>query len=113
MPVIQRTVTIAANSINQNVIEGSQYEFARRRQVISMGMLASAAGLLANINAGGDVVAEQFPVDIGAPANAFPVIPDEFPFNDVMEAGDRLSIPCQNTTAGAIDLRIIVILTDI
>jgi len=107
MPVIQRQVTIPANSTNENIIAGSQYEFARRRCVISGGINASAAGLVANINSGGDVVMEQFPVKVQA---QYPVIPDDFVFQDVMEVGDRLSIPVQNTTgAGVIALVIIQI----
>lgn len=105
MPVIQRQLTIAANTTNENIIAGSQYEFARRRCIISGGIVASAAGLVANINSGGDVVMEQFPVGIKA---TFPVIPDEFVFTDVMEVGDRLSIPVQNTTGGNLDVRVII-----
>lgn len=105
MPVIQRAVVIPANSTNDNIIAGSQYEFARRRCIISGGIVASAAGLVANINSGGDVVMEQFPLKALAD---FPVIPDDFVFTDVMEVGDRLSIPVQNTTAGALTARVII-----
>jgi len=111
MPVIQRQVSIAANSINENIIAGSQYEFARRRCVISGGIVGAAAGLLANINSGGDVVMEQFPLQIKAAD--FPIIPDEFVFTDVMEVGDRLSIPVQNTTAAPIVVRVIIQVQDI
>jgi hypothetical protein len=111
MPVIQRQVSIAANSTNENIIAGSQYEFARRRCVISGGIVAAATGLVANVNAGGDVVMEQFPVKISA--TDFPVIPDDFVFTDVMEQGDRLSIPVQNTTVGAIVVRVIIQIQDI
>lgn len=111
MPVIQRQVSIPANSTLENIVAGSQYEFARRRCVISGGIVGAAAGLLANVNSGGDVVMEQFPLQIKA--TDFPIIPDEFVFTDVMEAGDRLSIPVQNTTGGAIVARIIVQIQDI
>ncbi len=111
MPVIQRQVSIPANSTLENIVAGSQYEFARRRCIISGGMVGAAAGLLANVNSGGDVVMEQFPLQIRAAD--FPVIPDEFVFTDVMEAGDRLSIPVQNTTAGAIVARVIIQIQEI
>jgi len=111
MPVIQREVTIAANTTNDNIVAGSQYEFARRRCIISGGIVGSATGLRANINSGGDVVMEQFPLQIKA--NDFPIIPDEFVFTDVMEAGDRLSIPVQNTTGGSLVCRVIVQIQEI
>lgn len=110
MPVIQRAVTIAANVTNDNIIAGSQYEFARRRCIISGAVVGSATGLVANINSGGDVVMEQFPLKI---LDAFPVIPDDFVFQDVMEVGDRLSIPVQNTTGGTLVARVIIQIQDI
>ncbi len=111
MPVIQRAITVPANSINQNIIEGSQYEFARRRSIVQVGITCgTGGGILANINSGGDVVAEQFPVN---PKNSFPIIPDEFVFSDVMEAGDRLSIPVQNTTGAGVVVWVIVQIQEI
>ena len=110
MPVIQRSISLAAGAINENAVSGSQYEFARRRCLISGGILASAGGVLANVSSGGDVVMEQFPVATGA---GFPIIPDNMVFNDVMEAGDRLSIPLQNTTAGPLNVQILIQIQDL
>jgi len=110
MPTIQRTVAIAAGATNENIIAGSQYEFARRRCVISVGMNGSAAGLVGQINSGGDVVAEQFPLSA---LNRIPVIPDDIAFQDVMEPGDRLSIPVQNPTGGALSVLVLVQIQDI
>jgi len=110
MPVIQRSVTIAAGVTNENILAGSQYEFARRRCIISGGLIADAAGCVANINSGGDVVMEAFPVKVGT---TFPVIPDDFVFQDVMEVGDRLSIPVNNTSAGNRVVSVIVQIQDI
>jgi len=110
MPVIQRLVPIPANQSVPNIIAGSQYEFARRRCIISGGITAQAGGLVGQINSGGDVVMEQFPVDIKA---GFPTIPDEFVFTDVMEVGDRLSIPVQNTTGASVDCRVIIQIQEI
>lgn len=105
MPVIQRRVTVLANSTNDNIIAGSQYEFARRRCLISGGINSDTLGAQCTINSGGDVVMESFPVKV---LNQFPVIPDDFVFQDVMEIGDRLSIGVRNTTAGALDVLVIV-----
>lgn len=110
MPVIQRAVSIPANSTNENILAGSQYEFARRPCLVSIGIQTTAAGLIANINSGGDVVAEAFPVPAVA---GMPVIPDNMYYNDVMETGDRLSIPVQNTTAGALVASVLVQIQDV
>lgn len=110
MPVIQRSVSLAAGVTNENIIAGSQYEFARRRCIISGGILADAAGCIAQVNSGGDVVMEQFPVSAKA---GFPVIPDDFVFTDVMEAGDRLSIPVQNTDVNTRVVKVIIQVQDV
>lgn len=110
MSNITAQVVIPANTINPNIIAGSQFEFANRRRVMSAVITAGAAGILANINSGGDVVAEQFSVPIKA---NYPIIPDEMYYNDVQEVGDRLSIPVQNTTAAPITVFAQIQFTDL
>lgn len=105
MPVIQRSTTIGAASSNDNVIAGSAFEFARTRQIVSIGCCQSATGLFVMISSGADVIAEEFEPVI---KTSFPIIPDEMYYTDVMEAGDRLVIRARNSTAGALVLRTIV-----
>ena len=105
MSVIQNAVSVAAGATNANLISGSAFEFARTRQVVSLGVIASATGSFVAITSGSDVVAEEFPPFEGA---AFPVIPDQMYYNDVMEVGDRLRIQARNPTGGAIVFRFIV-----
>lgn len=102
MPVIAREVSIAANATNENIIAGSAFEFARGRGVVSIGITAAAAGLVANIQAGADIVAEAFPLPV---LTRYPIIPDEMYFTDVVEQGDRIVQRVQNTTVGAIVTR--------
>jgi hypothetical protein len=99
MPVIQRETTVGAGVTTQNIFDGSAYEFARTRQVVSIGISAAATGSFVSIQSGADVVAEEF-----APAilTRYPIIPDEMYYNDVMEMGDRLRVTVRNPTAGAI-----------
>jgi len=99
MPVIQNQVTVAAGAVNNNLVSGSAYEFARRRQVVSIGLTQSATGGFATIQAGADVIAEEFPPAI---KTTYPIIPDEMYYTDVMEVGDRLVIRYRNPTAGAL-----------
>jgi hypothetical protein len=105
MPVILREVSIAANATLDNLIAGSVYEFARTAQIVSVGLGQSATGLLATINSGADVVAEEFQLPI---LTRYPIIPDEMYFADVMAPGDRLVIRIRNSTAGPLTVRGIV-----
>lgn len=110
MPVIQREIAVAAGDSVDNAVAGSAFEFARRRQLVSIALVASATGAFFNINSGGDVVAESSPAYV---KTSFPIIPDEFFYTDVMEAMDRLVIQLRNPTGGSITFRLIVQLQDI
>ncbi len=105
MPVIQRAVTLATTVSDPNLVSGSAFEFARQRQVVSIGIMASQAGGLCNINSGADVVAEEFPVAV---ATRFPIIPDEMYYTDVQEQGDRLVISARNTAGTDTIFRLVV-----
>lgn len=105
MPVIQRSESVAAGATTQNTISGSAYEFARSRQVVSVGVTQSATGMFVAIQSGSDIVAEEFePFILTTP----PIIPDHMYYNDVMEIGDRLVIRVRNPTAGALTVRTLV-----
>lgn len=105
MPVIQFETVVAAAGVNNNLVSGSAYEFARTRQLVSIGIVQSATGGFATIQAGADIVAEEFPPAI---KTTYPIIPDEMYYTDVMEPGDRLVIRFRNPTAGALTVRGIV-----
>lgn len=110
MSVILRETSIAANSTVDNLVSGSSFELARQRQVVSLGLTGAATGLIANINAGSDVVAERFAVPI---QTRYAVIPDEMYFQELMEVGDRLVVTVQNTTGGAIIARLVAQITTV
>lgn len=100
--MILREVSIALNATNENIIAGSAFEFARGRGVLSIGIVGAATGLIANLQAGADIIAEAFAVPI---KTTYPVVPDEFYFTDVVEQGDRIVERVQNTTGAAIVCR--------
>lgn len=111
MPVIQRQISIAANAVNENLLAGSAFEFARGPILVSIGLIQAATGLFATINSGSDVVVEEFEPFIDA--NNFPIIPDQMYYNDVATVGDRLVIRVRNSTAGAIVARVIAQITNL
>ncbi len=99
MPVIQNSVSVAANATNDNVLQGSQFEFLPYHSLLEFGLVASAAGLVADVYSGQDTVAEAFALSI---QNRFPIYPDDYPLNDVAAAGERIKVRVRNTTGGAL-----------
>lgn len=110
MPVIQKEVSIGATSANENILSGSSFEFLRGNSVVSVGLVGSATGLVANIQSGADIVLEESPLAV---KTSMPSIPDEMYYNDVGVAGDRLVIRVRNTTGGALTARAVVQITPI
>lgn len=106
MPAIQVATSVAANDVNSNLLSGSAFEFARSRQVVSIGVTAEATGVFIFISSGADLILEESAAYI---KTQFPIIPDEMFYNDVQEAGDRLVIRARNSTGAAIVVRAIVL----
>lgn len=102
MSMIMPTVSVPAGAVNQNVVAGSAFEFARTRQVVSIGVTQSVTGMFCVIQSGNEIIVEEFEPPI---LTRYPIIPDEMYFTDVMEPGDRLVIRVRNPTGGAIALR--------
>jgi hypothetical protein len=105
MPMIMIESSIAAGAVNNNLVSGSAYEFARTRQIVSLGVVQSATGMFCTIQSGADIVAEEFSLPI---LTTYPIIPDNMYFTDVMEQGDRLVLRVRNPTAGALTARAVV-----
>lgn len=107
MPTIMRETTFGGAGTNPNLNNGSIFETARRRQVLSMGIVSTVAANFAGVNVGPDVVAEEFLAPVLA---TYPIVPDHFYFTDVAEIGDRIVIFVRATVATV--YRTIVILAD-
>lgn len=105
MPMIMKETSIAASAPYANLLSGSQFEFSKGRGVASFGIAQSATGLFCVIQAGADIIAEEFAPPI---LTRYPIIPDEMYFTDVVESGDRLAVSVRNSTAGALTARAVV-----
>lgn len=101
MPALQASVLVAANSSIENIITGSQFEYAPMNMQINVALVGSAAGLVCDVTTGSDVVAENFACSA---FNRFPLIPDDFITQDVVRQGERIKVRVRNTTAGALTL---------
>lgn len=97
--------SVAAGAVNNNLVSGSAFEFAKTRQVVSLGVAQSATGGFFTLQAGADIIAEEFS---GPILTRYPIITDEMYFTDVMEAGDRLVLRYRNPTGGALTARAVV-----
>jgi len=101
VPVIQNSVVILANTTNDNVLQGSQFEFLPYNASLEFGLNGSAAGLIADVYSGQDTVAERYGLNA---QNRFPVYPDDYNLTDVAAAGERIKARVQNTTGGNLTL---------
>lgn len=110
MPAIQVETTVAANSTNSNIFNGSAFEYSRGRQALSLGVVAAATGIQITIQSGADVILEESPPLV---LTTMPIIPDHMYYNDVMEQFDRLRVQARNTTGAGIVVRSIALLSQL
>lgn len=96
MPTLMRTTTFAAAGSNSNVNSGSIFETARRRWVLSMGIVQSVTANFAGINVGPDVVAEEHEPFV---LTTYPIVPDHFYYTDIAEVGDKVVMFVRATVA--------------
>jgi len=114
MPMILNQVSVAAGAVNNNLVTGSAFEFARVQSIYSFGILASLPGAFLTLQGGSDIIAEEFPIPTNAVAasspngvamtttNSYPNVPDQMYFTDVLNPGDRFVARMRNPTGGAI-----------
>lgn len=110
MPAIQVEVSVGAGLANNNIFNGSAFEYSRGRSAVSLGITAAATGTFVTINSGADVVLEESPPYV---STLFPVVPDQMFYNDIMEPMDRLKVSVRNPTGGAVIHRAIALITQI
>jgi len=102
MPILQRTDSIAANGFNSNVWSGTQFEFAPYDALLEASILGSATGLQTTFATGADVLAIDQALTPVRASNQYGIYPDDFVFQDVVAAGERIVEAIRNTTAGAL-----------
>lgn len=100
MPLVQGSVSVAASSVTDNVLSGSQFEFLPYNAFLEFGLVgdANAADLRVDCYSGQDVLAENM---VPSAANRTPLYPDDFTLNDVGAAGERIKVRVRNLNAGA------------
>lgn len=107
--VIQRETSVAAGATT-DIFADSAFLYPSRRAVVSMGVVQSATGAFITIYSGGRLILEE-----SAPAilTVFPNQQDQFYYNWVAEAGERLTLSFRNPTVGALVCRAVCQIQDL
>jgi len=99
MPIMQGTVSIAANDVSLNVLAGELFEFISRPSRIAVYVVAAVVGVTCTFLLGG----VSFSNDQDVPNKAgFPIIPDDFFVDAGGFPGERLVLTFRNSTGAAI-----------
>jgi len=101
MAYIQRSDSIAANAVNDNLLNGNQFEFAPFSGALEIGLVASATGLEIDILVGAETVVTRM---LPSTQSRFAIYPDDFTVRAGVLRGDRLVIRVRNTTGGALTI---------
>jgi len=103
MPTIVKRIALAvagaAGSTVDNILAGSQYEFAPFDGTIEVGILADRTNVSCAVFSGPDVLAEpgsSVPTTVTLGTEAAPKYPDDFFLEDDVAQGDRLKVSLQN-----------------
>jgi hypothetical protein len=94
-----------------NALAGSQYEFAPFDGTIEVGIFSSVNLVTTSIFSGPDTLAEPGTgVPFGA-AEALPVYPDNYHWEDEVAHGDRLKVQLVNGNAGTAIVNVVLRIT--
>lgn len=107
MPVIQKKVSIAANTTESNILAGDPWEFLSFDAQVVFGFNQSATGLEVDIHTGHDNIASQMEPLISA---TYPNA-DEMDLIDLVAGGERIVAKVTNTTGGSLDLYYKIVIT--
>lgn len=98
MGMMQDSISVAANAVSANVLNGQLYEFQQQGAPVQLLATGSATGLRCSLIAAVPVVNDQA---IGL-LNRFPIVPDDRIWQGRCRAACRLVLTFRNTTAGAL-----------
>jgi len=108
MSTISLRASVPANAASGNVLAGSPFEFVAANSVVSLAIV-QAGGTPGEVNAdyqvGGESIVSQGNIST---RNAFPTFRDDVIAQSGAEAGERLFLNLNNTTAGALNVDVLV-----
>lgn len=96
MPIIAKSRTFTASENVANLLSGEFFEFLPYNAMIEIGLAVSAAQVLVDIITGTDVIAKEVRPVVKGTA---PLYPDDFVYQDIAAAGERIVIAARETAA--------------
>lgn len=102
---------IAANTTEDNLIEGKAGQVLKEASKVDIFMTREAVDVLATIMVGGSIVFPAGPVNINTVVGSLPSVRDDRIVSCIAGAGDAIIVQGQNLTAGALELRTLVKVT--
>jgi hypothetical protein len=90
-------------------LQGQQYEFLKWPARVQFAIVASAAGIVATVYSGSDLLQQRGPAVVKTTPTVYP---DDFFLDDVADAGERLSVELNETAnIATTDIETTVIIT--
>jgi hypothetical protein len=112
MPLITPAISlsVAANATSVNLLGGSLYEILARPSIVEFGMVGSAAGLLATVLLGGDVLMQDQEI---SGANRYPIVPDDWILKAAGRPGAKIYVTYRNRTGAALTSWLVINITPV
>lgn len=101
MPLIQSSASVGATSTTEDLLVNNVLAIPPGNALVELALVASAAGLLIDVNVGTRQIAPSIKPSI---QNRVPVYPEDFTITFGVLAGERIIIKAQNPTGGAITI---------
>lgn len=94
MPTMRVTNTNIAALATVFPLQGQQYEFLKWPARVQFAIVANAAGIVATVYSGSDLLQQRGPAVVKATPTVYP---DDFFLDDAADAGERLSVELNET----------------
>jgi len=110
---ITRVVDIAANDVENNLLAGIEGEFVPEASKVAIAANMEAAGVEMQVTIGPAQVFPLGPVNVSAALGGLPSTRDDTIIKTGGMNGERITVKGVNSTAGALELRVVVVVTPI
>lgn len=111
MPLFTFSTSVAAGA-TATPLSSWQYRFPPKKSLLELMLNATAAGVVMNLTTGAEsIVQSDSPVSGGGTAGTLPARLNNEPVVDKVDPGEEIVLSVRNTTAGAITVNGVVVIT--
>ena len=105
-------VTLVAAGATANPLSNWQYRFPPKSALLEILLGTSAVGMVMNLTTGAEsIVQSESPIGTGFAAGTLPARLNMEPIVDMVDGGEEIVLTCRNTTAGALTVNGVAIMT--